>query len=147
MLKEVIRPDQSSVCFQYDTFGRRIEKSVTGERDGKAPKKKRETVMRFLWDGNTLLHEWEEEKTADTGKSKPKVDYKADFLLKLEKREAEKARKREEQGKGLPDNLITWVLQDDFIPRGKITKNGNYGIITDYLGTSVETYDRECRKA
>ena len=74
------------------------------------------------------------------------MDYKADFLLKLEKREAEKARKQEEQGKGLPDNLITWVFQDDFIPRGKITKDGSYSIITDYLGTPVETYDGEGRK-
>ena len=146
MLKEVIRPDQSSVCFQYDTFGRRVEKSIVGKRKEKAAEKKRETVTRFLWDGNTLFHEWEEEKTADTGKSKPKVDYKADFLLKLEKREAEKARKQEEQGKGLPDNLITWVFQDDFIPRGKITKDGSYSIITDYLGTPVETYDGEGRK-
>ena len=29
MLREVTRPDKSCVSFQYDTFGRRIEKSVT----------------------------------------------------------------------------------------------------------------------
>ena len=43
-------------------------------------------------------------------------------------------------------NLITWVFQDDFIPRGKITKDGNYSIISDYLGTPVEAYDEEGKK-
>jgi len=34
-----------------------------------------------------------------------------------------------------------WIFQDDFIPRGKLTKDGNYNIISDYLGTPVEAYD------
>ena len=38
------------------------------------------------------------------------------------------------------------VFQDDFIPRGKITKDGNYSIISDYLGTPVEAYDEEGKK-
>jgi len=42
--------------------------------------------------------------------------------------------------------LITWVFQDDFIPRAKITKAGNYSIISDYLGTPVEAYDEEGKK-
>ena len=50
------------------------------------------------------------------------------------------------QGENIPDNLITWVFQDDFIPRGKITKDGNYSIISDYLGTPVEAYDEEGKK-
>ena len=49
--------------------------------------------------------------------------------MKLEKREEEKAKKEAGQGENIPDNLITWVFQDDFIPRGKITKDGNYSII------------------
>ena len=63
--------------------------------------------------------------------------------MKLEKREEEKAKKEAGQGENIPDNLITWVFQDDFIPRGKITKDGNYSIISDYLGTPVEAYDEE----
>ena len=43
-------------------------------------------------------------------------------------------------------NLIKWVFQDGFIPRGKITKDGNYSIISDYLGTPVEAYDEEGKK-
>ena len=66
--------------------------------------------------------------------------------MKLEKREEEKAKKEAGQGENIPDNLITWVFQDDFIPRGKITKDGNYSIISDYLGTPVEAYDEEGKK-
>ena len=67
--------------------------------------------------------------------------------MKLEKREEEQAKKEAGQGENIPDNLITWVFQDDFIPRGKITKDGNYSIISDYLGTPVEAYDEEGKKS
>ena len=66
--------------------------------------------------------------------------------MKLEKREEEKAKKEAGQGENIPENLITWVFQDDFIPRGKITKDGNDSIISDYLGTPVEAYDEEGKK-
>lgn len=146
MLKEVIRPDKSSVSFQYDTFGRRIEKSVTATCGKEVSEKKQEKVIRFLWNGNTLFHEWEENRAAGRKKTENKVDYKADFILKLEKREEEKEKREAEQGESAPDNLITWVFQDDFIPRGKITKDGSYSIISDYLGTPVEAYDEEGKK-
>lgn len=81
-----------------------------------------------------------------SGQNENKVDFKADYILKLEKREEEKAKKEAGQGENIPDNLITWVFQDDFIPRGKITKDGNYSIISDYLGTPVEAYDEEGKK-
>ena len=202
MLKKVIRPDRSGVSFQYDPFGRRIEKSVTkagtedvSELEGDMPSigesfwetvggvrikrtdierrggytaqengqsvyteekyKRKETlekpenvekVIRFLWDGNTLLHEWEEDRTVNRRKPKSKVDYKADFVLKLEKQEEEKARREASEGQRPPDSLITWIFQDDFVPRGKISKDGNYSIISDYLGTPVEAYDEKGNK-
>ena len=37
MLREVTRPDKSCVSFQYDTFGRRVEKSVTSIHSHKIP--------------------------------------------------------------------------------------------------------------
>lgn len=107
---------------------------------------KPEKVIRFLWDGNTLLHEWEEDNTANRMRAKSKVDYKADFVLKLEKREEIKAREKAEKGIKPPDSLITWIFQDDFIPRAKVTKDGSYSIISDYLGTPVEAYDEEGNK-
>ncbi len=108
-------------------------------------KEKIEKVVRYLWDGNTLLHEWEEEKK-NCLNLQPKVDYKADFVLKQEKKEAQETVQRAERGQSPPDSLITWVFQDDFIPRGKITKDGNYSIISDYLGTPVEAYDENGKK-
>ena len=37
--------------------------------------------------------------------------------------------------------LTTWLFKDDFIPTAKLTNQGNYSIITDYLGTPVEAYN------
>ncbi|QTB12154.1 RHS domain-containing protein [Lysinibacillus sphaericus] len=45
--------------------------------------------------------------------------------------------------KEYPDNLVTWVFNDGLISSAKITSEGNYSIISDYLGTPVETYDEE----
>ncbi|WP_342503646.1 hypothetical protein [Lysinibacillus sp. FSL L8-0126] len=39
------------------------------------------------------------------------------------------------------DNLVTWVFNDGFVPSAKITSEGNYSIVSDYLGTPVEAYD------
>ena len=146
MLREVTRPDKSCVSFQYDTFGRRIEKSVTSIHSKGVSEGRQQKVIRFLWNGNNLFHEWEEKSTVGRRKTENKVDFKADYILKLEKREEEKAKKEAGQGENIPDNLITWVFQDDFIPRGKITKDGNDSIISDYLGTPVEAYDEEGKK-
>jgi RHS repeat-associated protein len=41
------------------------------------------------------------------------------------------------------NDLVTWVFNDDFVPSAKLTKEGNYSIITDYIGTPVEVYDTE----
>ena len=142
MLAEVTRPDRSCVRFKYDALGRRTEKSVTGGYSGNASGKHKEKVVKFLWDGNTPLHEWEEERTTDSiPVLQPVADYKADFLVKLEKRAEEKARKEAEKGQEPPENLVTWVFGDGFVPRAKITKDGCYSIISDYLGTPVEAYD------
>ena len=99
-----------------------------------------EKVIRFLWDGNTLLHEWEEDAT---GSKKPqqKIDYQADYVVKLSEKKMQEAKEKTAKGKPTPESLITWIFQDDFIPRAKITKDGCYSIITDYLGTPVGAYD------
>lgn len=141
MLREVIRPDQSRVCFQYDAFGRRTEKSVTKTARKDHGKKRRQKVTRFLWNGNALLHEWEEMRTEETKASDVRVDYRAEFLLKMEQREAERRRREAEQGEKTPMSLITWIFEDDLIPRGKLTEKQNYSIISDYLGTPERVYD------
>jgi len=71
---------------------------------------------------------------------------KADYLLVIEKKVDQKARGEAEKGKEPPNGLITWVFQDDFIPRAKLTEDNAYSIISDYLGTPVEAYDEEGKK-
>ena len=44
-------------------------------------------------------------------------------------------------GEPAPESLITWIFQDDFIPRARITRDGIYSIMADYLGTPAEAYD------
>ena len=57
-------------------------------------------------------------------KTENKVDFKADYILKLEKREEEKAKKEAGQGENIPDNLITWVFQDDLFPEENSPRMG-----------------------
>ena len=97
-------------------------------------------VIRFLWDGNTLLHEWEDDAT---GSKKPqqKIDYQADYVVKLSEKKMQEAKEKTVKGEPAPESLVTWIFQDDFIPRAKITKDGCYSIMTDYLGTPVGAYD------
>ncbi|MFS0819977.1 hypothetical protein ABC382_24190 [Lysinibacillus sp. 1P01SD] len=77
--------------------------------------------MRFLWDGNTILHEYSTQNVADT-------------LDNLNSSQTDTA---------IADNLVTWVFNDGFVPSAKITSEGHYSIISDYLGTPVEAYDKK----
>ena len=99
-----------------------------------------EKVIRFLWDGNTLLHEWEDDANSSR-KPLHKIDYQADYVVKLSEKKKQEEREKAAKGEPVPESLVTWIFQDDFIPRAKITKDGVYSIMTDYLGTPVEAYD------
>ncbi|WP_369075726.1 RHS repeat domain-containing protein [Lysinibacillus sphaericus] len=43
----------------------------------------------------------------------------------------------------VPDNLVTWAFNDGIVPSAKITSEGYYSIISDYLGTPVVAFDEE----
>ena len=47
-LQKVVRPDNQEVCFGYDALGRRTWKSF------------KQTITRWVWNGDTPLHEWKE---------------------------------------------------------------------------------------
>ncbi|MEG0528150.1 MAG: RHS repeat-associated core domain-containing protein, partial [Longicatena sp.] len=111
---KVIRPDQTEVTFKYDSLGRRIEKSSN------------EKTTQFVWDGNTILHEYFSRDNSE--KSEIIVEHSS------------------ENNSEIPDNLVTWVFNDGFVPSAKITSEGNYSIISDYLGTPVEAFDEEGNK-
>jgi RHS repeat-associated protein len=42
--------------------------------------------------------------------------------------------------------LVTWVFEDGFVPSAKITGDGSYSIISDYIGTPVEAYDADGKR-
>ena len=111
-LKEVVRPDLESVKFEYDALGRRTAKIFNNK------------ITRWVWDGNTPLHEW-----SYPLKDRPKT-VKDEFGFESKDREEP------------VENLITWVFEEGtFKPTAKLTENGNYSIITDYLGTPAQMYD------
>ena len=95
MLREVTRPDKSCVSFQYDTFGRRIEKSVTSIHSKGVSEGRQQKVIRFLWNGNNLFHEWEEKCTVGRRKTENKVDFKADYILNWKNERRKKQKKKQ----------------------------------------------------
>ncbi|QPQ35186.1 RHS domain-containing protein [Lysinibacillus sp. JNUCC-52] len=79
-----------------------------------------------MWDGNTILHEYLSQDNSNTLENS-----------------VENASQPEDE---IADNLVTWVFNDGFVPSAKITSEGNYSIISDYLGTPVEAYDEQGHK-
>ncbi|TKI69447.1 hypothetical protein FC756_09120 [Lysinibacillus mangiferihumi] len=108
MMSKVIRPDLTEVTFKYDALCRRIEKCLEGK------------TSHFVWDGNTILHEYLSQDNSVEYASQTDAD--------------------------IADNLVTWVFNDGFVPSAKITNKGSYSIISDYLGTPVEAYDEQGHK-
>ena len=99
-----------------------------------------EKVIKFLWDGNVLLHEWQED-AEESKKPVPQIDYQAEYVVKLSEKKEQEERQKAAKGEPAPESLVTWIFQNDFIPRARITKDGIYSIMADYLGTPAEAYD------
>jgi RHS repeat-associated protein len=111
MLKQVIRPDRKEVNFEYDALGRRTAKIYNGN------------ITRWIWDGNTPLHEWKY-----AVKKRPQTTI--DEYGEVSKNKTEPV-----------DNLISWIFDEGtFKPAAKIENGKQQSIITDYLGTPVEMY-------
>jgi RHS repeat-associated protein len=102
------------VQFEYDALGRRTVKTYNGK------------VTRWVWDGNTPLHEW----TYDE-KEHPKI-ITDEFGL------------THKEGAEPVENVTTWVFEEgSFRPAAKLTEDKKYSIIADYLGTPVQMYNEK----
>ncbi|MFD2726303.1 DUF6531 domain-containing protein [Hyunsoonleella rubra] len=124
MLKQVSKPDHQTISFEYDALGRRTAKIAKSSRGATS-----DSITRFIWDGNVPLHEWQYQL-----QERPKLVVNEDGFVEKDKPEP------------IAD-LITWVFDEGtFKPAAKITKNGTYSIITDYLGTPVAMYNTEGEK-
>ena len=112
MLAGVRTPDGRTVTFGYDALGRRVSKR-TGD-----------TVHRFGWDGNVVLHEWDTDEAL-----RPRLV-------------TDETGREEYDGTEKPDNLVTWVYDGtSFTPVAKVTDGERYTIVHDYLGTPTQAYD------
>jgi RHS repeat-associated protein len=113
MLIKVIRPDKKEVRFEYDALGRRTAKIFNNR------------ITRWVWDGNTPLHEWNY-----AWSERPKTVIDATGMLVKDKTEP-------------TANLITWLFDaGTFKPAAKLKDGKAYSIVTDYLGTPCEAYDQ-----
>ncbi|MCH6234195.1 DUF6531 domain-containing protein [Cognataquiflexum rubidum] len=105
MLVLVIRPDKEAVYFSYDVLGRRLTKQF------------KNTITKFIWDGNVPLHEWKEHALSGQKLSNLKVG---------------------------ENGLITWLFDSDsFVPAGKIKGEKIFSIISDHLGTPSQMYKED----
>ncbi|PSL44354.1 RHS repeat-associated protein [Chitinophaga niastensis] len=119
LLKQVRRPDQKTITFQYDGLGRRTQKTFSGQ------------VTRFVWDGHKPLHEWTYPE-----KEQPQTIIDEYGEISSSHREPVPA-----------ETLTTWVFEEKtFKLAAKITDQQQYSVITDHLGTPCEAYDTTGQK-
>ncbi|OAB78731.1 DUF6531 domain-containing protein [Cochleicola gelatinilyticus] len=121
MLRSVITSEGKKVEFEYDALGRRTAKIKPTHKGGK--------ITRFVWDGNTPLHEWKYNLN-----DRPQLVVNEDGVLENDRPEP-------------LDKLVTWVFDEGtFKPAAKIIDGHSYSIVTDYLGTPVEMYNEAGEK-
>ena len=95
-LVKVLRPDGQEVTFYYDALGRRVSKRF------------KNTITKFIWHGNVVLHEWKEY----AGSKDQKVPNDDD------------------------PSLITWVNEfNSYTPIAKLKNGKKFSIVSDHLGT------------
>ena len=83
-------------------------------------------ITRWVWDGNAPLHEWKYELN-----ERPKII--VDDFGEINTNKPEPAEK-----------LITWIFDESsFKPSAKLEDGKIQSIVTDYLGTPVEMFDKD----
>ncbi len=113
-LKKAYNNDGVHTEYTYDALGRRTAKIDLAKK----------VIHRYVYDGNVLLHEFSYNLKDVPGlevSPKGKVSYTKPENI---------------------ENIVTWVFEEGtFVPQAKITNEGTYGIISDYLGTPIQAFD------
>ena len=105
MLSQIIRGDNAVISFTYDALGRRLTKQY------------KNTITKFVWDGNEILHEYKEHAITGQKLSDSTVG---------------------------DNGVITWIFDaDTFAPAAKIRGTKHYSIITDHIGTPTQMYQAD----
>ena len=151
-LKEVKLPNDEKVYFLYDPLGRRIAKYYMN------------TLTRWVWDKNKIVHEWKEDwENTDEGIFS-KV-FENPFIKISEIGESLMEEAMTGQGvaneeilitdpslnslKNSPDSseIITWIQNPKrFSPLAVLTKKGHSSIISNHMGTPLAMYDQQGEK-
>lgn len=135
LLKRAVCADEKSVEFIYDALGRRISKSSKGR------------VTHWLWDGNNILHEW---NNAINTTNNTNTQQRAEIAIDAVNGERNGAEQKNIDRLGhsgvqccLSNNeLVTWIFEPDtFVPIAKMLGDDKYAIITDHLGTPIAMFN------
>lgn len=125
-LEEVIGPEGDAVRFTYDAFDRRMSKQVGGRE------------VRWLWDGDTIIHEWEvtapgSHQVETVHLLKPTLPRPLSPRIDFDGRIA---------------SLVTWVFRPGtFIP---LVRDNGWGaprsLVTNISGAPVGAYNQSERR-
>ena len=156
-LVQVDRPDGTAVAMTYDALGRRLSKNHAG------------AVTRWLWDGDTKLHEWQEHGEAP----EPRLTLEEESRLRALENSREsfpdlygddwpdrwagllddderaprahaimRARLDPPEPPAIDEAVITWLFEPDtFAPIARLTADTAHSIVCDHLGTPLVVLD------
>lgn len=129
----VVRPDRRRVEFVYDPLGRRIGKRWRGR------------VIRWLWDGERLLHEWIE---LDPAAPHEPSELPRPALADAEPPPLERSPATPATGPPeLTKALVTWVFDADGTQlAARLCDGAALSVVSDHLGTPLALHDHAGRR-
>lgn len=135
-LAAVTRPDGSEVRFEYDALGRRISKTHRGR------------TTRWVWDGETPLHEWVEATPQEAAGTPSAEGSPGSAEAAAAERKARLAAipplGPPPPEAGSADRPITWIFEPDgFTPLGKMVAGKSWSILTDHSGAPFSMVDEK----
>ena len=132
-LQEVMRPDGKAVTFTYDALGRRVTKTYAGR------------TTCWVWDGDVMLHEWEQQEVPKRPVSLPPLEQEEPLTEAQLRHRAQRLVTSPSLAPptATASEIITWVYEpDSHVPMAKLMGDQSYSIITDQIGAPIEVLDQ-----